>query len=110
MILQKLLCLSSLFTAFLSLPVTLAGAQEVSPTKLFAQDNLVAWCIVPFDSQKRGPQERAAMLQRLGFKHFAYDYRAEHVPTFDAEIAALQKHGIELTAWWFPQTVNAEAR
>ena len=50
------------------------------------------------------------MLKRLGFKHFAYDYRAEHVPTFDAEIDALKKHGIELTAWWFPQTLNAEAR
>src|SRR5262249_48219385 len=75
----------------------------------FAQDNLVAWCIVPFDAKKRGPDERAAMLKRLGFTKFAYDYRAEHIPTFDAEIAALQKQGIELTAWWFPQTLNAEA-
>jgi putative heme-binding domain-containing protein len=50
------------------------------------------------------------MLERLGFTRFAYDYRAEHVPTFDAEIDALKKHHIELTAWWFPQTLNAEAR
>ena len=41
------------------------------------------------------------MLQRLGFKRFAYDWRAEHVPTFDAEIDALKKHGIELDAFWF---------
>ena len=40
---------------------------------LFRRDNLVAWCIVPFDAQKRGPEERAAMLERLGFRHFAYD-------------------------------------
>ena len=26
---------------------------------LFARENLVAWCIVPFDSAKRGPEERA---------------------------------------------------
>ena len=26
---------------------------------LFARENLVAWCIVPFDAQKRGPAERA---------------------------------------------------
>ncbi|MFM8434591.1 MAG: sugar phosphate isomerase/epimerase, partial [Planctomycetia bacterium] len=35
---------------------------------LFRRDNLVAWCIVPFDAKKRGPEERAAMLEKLGFK------------------------------------------
>ena len=69
---------------------------------LWAHDNLVAWCAVPFDANKRGPEERAAMLSRLGFKHFAYDWRAEHVPTFDAEIDALTRHHINLLAWWFP--------
>ena len=81
--------------------------QPVSPPKksagqIFAQDNLIAWCIVPFDSKKRGPIERVAMLRRLGFRHFAYDWRDEHLPTFDAEVAELQKNGIELTAVWFP--------
>lgn len=69
---------------------------------LWDQDNLVAWCAVPFDVKKRGPEERALMLRRLGFKHFAYDWRKENIPTFDAEIEALQKHGIDLLAWWFP--------
>jgi sugar phosphate isomerase/epimerase len=77
---------------------------------LFARTNLMAWCIVPFDAKKRGPEERAAMLARLGFKHFAYDYRAEHIPTFDAELDALQRHGVQLDAWWFPTTLNPEAR
>ena len=71
-------------------------------SNLWAHENLVAWCAVPFDANHRGPEERAAMLARLGFKHFAYDWRAEHVPTFDAEINALKKHGINLLAWWFP--------
>ncbi|HXJ60853.1 MAG TPA: TIM barrel protein [Verrucomicrobiae bacterium] len=77
---------------------------------LFARSNLIAWCIVPFDAKKRGPEERAAMLARLGFKHFAYDYRAEHIPTFDAEMDALKRHGVQLDAWWFPTTLNEEAR
>jgi sugar phosphate isomerase/epimerase len=85
-------------------------ASAQSPPDLFAQDNLVAWCIVPFDAKKRGPEERAAMLESLGFKHFAYDYRAEQIPTWDAELDALKKHGIELTAWWFPGSLNAEAK
>jgi putative heme-binding domain-containing protein len=87
---------------------TLRSAEPT--TDLFGRDNLVAWCIVPFDAKKRGPEERAEMLARLGFKHFAYDYRAEHVPTFDAEIAALKKHGVSLDSWWFPRTLNDEAR
>jgi putative heme-binding domain-containing protein len=79
-------------------------------TKLFEQKNLMAWCIVPFDSKKRGPEERAAMLEKLGFSKFAYDYRAEHIPTFDDEVEALTKHRVELSAWWFPTELNAEAR
>jgi sugar phosphate isomerase/epimerase len=77
---------------------------------LFARTNLVAWCIVPFDAQKRGPEERAAMLERLGFRLFAYDYRAEHIPTFDAEMEALKRHNVRLLAWWFPGALNDEAK
>ena len=42
------------------------------------------------------------MLRRLGFRHYAYDWRDEHLPTFDTEVVELQKNGIELTAVWFP--------
>lgn len=78
--------------------------------QLFARTNLMAWCIVPFDAKKRGPEERAAMMEKLGFKHFAYDYRAEHITQFDAEIAACRKHGVGFDAWWFPTAMNDEAR
>jgi sugar phosphate isomerase/epimerase/DNA-binding beta-propeller fold protein YncE len=77
---------------------------------LFSKTNLVAWCIVPFDSQKRGPEARAEMLERLGIHRLAYDWRAEHIPTFDAEVAAMRKHHIDITAWWFPAALNAEAK
>jgi putative heme-binding domain-containing protein len=92
-----------------------AGGQEPPPAKaakrLFARENLVAWCIVPFDAKKRGPEERAAMLERLGFRRFAYDWRAEHIPTFDAEMEALKRHGIALDAFWVaPGELNRESR
>ena len=77
---------------------------------LFSKTNLVAWCIVPFDSQKRGPEARAEMLERLGIHRLAYDWRAEHIPTFDSEVAAMRKHHIDITAWWFPAALNAEAK
>jgi sugar phosphate isomerase/epimerase len=40
------------------------------------------------------------MLQELGFKQFAYDWRLEHVPTFPDEINALKERGIKLAAVW----------
>jgi len=99
------------WTAIVGLLVAVSVTRaQVANTRLFDRDNLVAWCIVPFDAKKRGPEERAAMLKRLGFKYFAYDYRAEHVPTFDAEMKALKTNGIALTAFWFPASLNQEAR
>lgn len=83
---------------------------RIAAIDLFAKGNLVAWCIVPFDAKKRGPVERAQMLKKLGITKLAYDYRAEHIPTFDAEMEALKANEIELTAWWFPAAMNDEAR
>ncbi len=92
-------------------PAAVSRTDGKSAQALFARDNLIAWCIVPFDSRKRGPEERAAMLQRLGFKHFAYDWRAEHIPSFDAEVEALKRHGVALDAFWVaPGELNRESR
>lgn len=89
-----------------ALALTPANAQgpATPPTaaELFGPRNLHAWCVVPFDAKKRGPEERAEMLEKLGFKRFVYDWRQKDVPTFDAEIEAMKKHHIEVTAWWSP--------
>src|SRR3989304_2684443 len=82
---------------------TLLAASLAQPGEnacIFSKDNLVAWCVVPFDAKKRGPVERTEMLARLGFSKFAYDWRDEHVPTFEQEIVALKEHGIEFFAFW----------
>jgi sugar phosphate isomerase/epimerase len=88
----------------------LADDPRLGRAELYDRANLVAWCIVPFDARKRGPEQRAAMLERLGLRRFAYDWRAEHLPTFDQELDALKRHGIELTAVWFPTTLDDDAR
>lgn len=82
---------------------------EVS-AQMFARSNLAAWCIVPFDSKKRGPEERAAMLERIGIRKFVYDWRAEHKAQWDEELDALKRHHIELLGWWFPTTLNDDAK
>jgi azurin len=67
---------------------------------LFDKPNLAAWCIVPFDAKKRSPEERAEMVAKIGLTKIAYDWRQEHVPEFEREILAYQKHGIEFFAFW----------
>src|SRR5207244_1946506 len=95
----------AILAAFLATALLAARAIAAEPSKpeteIFARQNLVAWCIVPFDAKKRTPEQRAEMLDRIGIHRFAYDWRDEHLPTFEAELAALKKHAIELTAVWF---------
>jgi sugar phosphate isomerase/epimerase len=79
----------------------LADRPQRHASKLWADKNLTAWAVVVSDAKKRGPEERAQMLERLRIRHFAYDWQPQHIPTFDAEIAALKTHHINLRAWWF---------
>ena len=88
------------------LPFRLASSGAPVKGPVFGKQNLVAWCIVPFDSKMRGPEERASMLKGLGIRKFAYDWREKDIPTFDQELDALKKQGIELTAFWFPTRLD----
>jgi len=71
-----------------------------STKSVFAKDNLVAWCIVPFDAANRTPEQRAEMLERLGISKVAYDWREQHVATFEEEILAYKRHKLEYFAFW----------
>lgn len=87
------------------LAATIAAVGAFSADKplqksIFAKDNLIAWCIVPFDAAHRGPVERAQMLKRLGITMLAYDWRDKDIPTFDQEVDALKEYGIKLQAFW----------
>lgn len=85
-------------------------AQPAAPNPTWARENVQAWCIVPYDAKKRNPEQRAQMLLDLGIKRYAYDFREEHIPTFDQEVEVMKKAGIEITAWWFPTTLNKRAQ
>jgi len=81
-----------------ALLLTLLALPAAEP--LYDLKNLAAWCIVPFDNQKRTPEQRAAMVAKMGLTKVAYDWRAENIPDFEAEILAYRKHGIEYFAFW----------
>src|SRR6185503_20927533 len=68
---------------------------------LFSKNNLLAWCIVPFDSKKRSSEERALMLKELGISSIAYDMRDGDLPNMETEFITLKKYNINLKAVWF---------
>lgn len=98
---QLLLCLVAMAGNFA------AGAAEY---QLYARTNLMAWCIVPFDAKHRNPEERAEMLDHLGIRHFAYDWRAENISEFEQEIDVCRRKGIAIDAFWFPTTLDKDAQ
>jgi len=100
----KHILLSLLGSLFLAAAMwnSAAGQQSGNNYKrgLFAKDNLVAWCIIPYDAEERGPEERAQMLNELGIKRMAWDWRQEHLKQLPREIETLRRHNIELSAAW----------
>jgi hypothetical protein len=94
---HKRIWVSILLVSFLGVA---AYSQKGGSRPIFSKENIVAWCIVPFDSKNRGPVERAEMLNSLGITKLAYDWRENHIPTFDQELDALNQHKITLQAFW----------
>ena len=97
---RVILCTVCLFSIIIFINSCSSRESTESGDNLFKKDNLVAWCVVPFDSVARTPQQRAAMLKELGFSHFAYDWRQQHLETFAEEIHALQTNDIHLKSVW----------
>jgi sugar phosphate isomerase/epimerase len=62
--------------------------------------NFYAWCIVPFDSKNRTPEERIKMLKDLGFNAYAYDWRERHLTEMAREFKLAAENGIDVIAVW----------
>ena len=56
--------------------------------------DLFAWCIVPYDSKARTPEERIKMLKELGFTSYAYDWREKHLDKTAHELRLAKENGI----------------
>ncbi len=83
--------------------------EKIDHSKLDDMDNLVAWCIVPFDIKKRTPEERINMLKELGLKSYAYDWREEHLATMADEFRLARENGIDVKAVWLWVDANSDA-
>ncbi len=78
------------------------GDSEMNMEKLYA------WCIVPFDAKHRTPLERIEMLQRLGFKAYAYDWRVEHLNEMATEFELARRNNIDILAVWMWIDANVD--
>jgi len=88
--------------------------QKPTETKMEAatpeidMDNLIAWCIVPFDIKERTPQQRIDMLKELGFTNYAYDWRTKHLSEMALEWNLAKENGIKVGAVWMWVDGNTE--
>ncbi len=85
-----------IFTAFSLAVVSCSPEKQVKPD----MHNYYAWCIVPFDSLNRTPEERIDMLKKLGFVSYAYDWREKHLAEMEREINLARENGIKMNAVW----------
>lgn len=69
-------------------------------SSLFAPENLLAWCIIPYDSLHRTPAERIAMLKRLGFTQYVWDWRPKHLSILPEEIRLAREAGLKIRGAW----------
>ena len=86
--------------AFLFLFIGLLACHNRSNQLDIGMDQLYAWCIVPFDSKERSPQERIEMLSRLQFEQYAYDWREQHLDEMATEWELALENDIEVSSVW----------
>lgn len=97
--------LFALFLLALAILPTRARAAKgsvaaVSSSALFADENLFAWCIVPYDQRERSPTERIALLRELGLRQYVWDWRERHLATLPDELRAAREGGVTLRGVW----------
>lgn len=99
---KKLLCISLAHIILLATSFSIRHEPgKKDNDMLFAKNNLLAWCIVPYDSKKRTSEERALMLKELELTSFVYDWRERDLPDMETEFTTMKKYNIQLKGVWF---------
>ncbi|MEP7323122.1 MAG: AP endonuclease [Saprospiraceae bacterium] len=76
------------------------AACKHSKEKPLDMSRVIAWCIVPFDSMHRTPEQRIQMLKELGIQRYAYDWRDKHLPEMMHEWALAKENKIQIDGVW----------
>jgi sugar phosphate isomerase/epimerase len=101
------------FALFILLTIQLSSCSEIDEREMkksiFDKNNLFAWCIVPFDSMKRTPDQRIEMLKDLGFNSYAYDWRENNLSETEYEFNLASENNIEIKAVWMWIDADADS-
>jgi hypothetical protein len=89
-----------LVTLLIGVFMLTAACKAQSGTQLIDTDKIYAWCIVPYDSVKRLPEERINMLKGLGINKYAYDWREKHLATMAEELTLAKQNDVEIISVW----------
>ena len=92
-------------TAALMILGTLTGAARPADD-VFARDNLVAWCIVPFDAKKRTPGGAGGDARAASASSSTPTTGGPSTCRRSTRRSSPQEDGIELTAVWFPAALE----
>ena len=68
----------------------------VEAATIGAEERLMAWAFLAFDTEERTPIERAQMLKRVGFTRCGYEGHPRYVGQLEDHIIAYRDLGIEL--------------
>ncbi len=59
---------------------------------------IIPWCVVTFDAEKRSPVERVVMLKEMGFTQYGYELRTGYPLNLQEEIELAGEHGLEISS------------
>ncbi len=65
---------------------------------LFKVEELSPWCIIGFDILDRTPEQRIAMLQKMGFTKYGYNKGKGDLSKMKTEFGLAQENNIEITS------------
>ncbi len=91
----------------MTLPPRVVPPSQAAIPDWCLRDQMAASHLVAHDALRRGPRERAQMLRSIGIHKIVWDWREEHLATFDAELDALRHHQVELSGMWTPLPMPA---
>ena len=93
---------------FFGVLILTTSCKEKKNGQIIDIENIYAWCIVPYDSLERSPEERINMLKGLGIKKYAYDWREKHLSSMAEELRLAKRNGIDVNAIWLWIDVNSD--
>jgi sugar phosphate isomerase/epimerase len=91
----------------MTLPTRLSAPTHTTVPAWAKRSAIGASHLIAHDAVPRTALERATMLREIGLSRIVWDWREEHIDSFDAELDALRLAGVQLAGMWTPLPMPA---